>query len=70
MHSVVGGVLWWSSLTVVVLLSIQAPIQRIADRIAGYFVPLILVLAFVAWLSWLIVYLSRELTGQQASHMM
>ena len=32
----------------------QAPIQRIADKIAGYFVPLILVLSTVTFTGWLL----------------
>uniref|UniRef100_A0A1X7SME8 P-type ATPase A domain-containing protein n=1 Tax=Amphimedon queenslandica TaxID=400682 RepID=A0A1X7SME8_AMPQE len=34
----------------------KAPIQRIADRIAGYFVPLILILSFITFVCWLIAY--------------
>jgi copper-transporting P-type ATPase V len=30
----------------------QAPVQRLADRVAGVFVPIVLVLAAVTWLGW------------------
>ena len=35
--------------------TIKAPIQRIADRIAGYFVPLILILSLLTFSVWIIV---------------
>ena len=34
---------------------IKAPIQRIADRIAGYFVPVILILSLLTFSVWIIV---------------
>ena len=43
----------------------KAPIQRIADRIAGYFVPAILILSFVTFAAWLIVWQVREQFGLQ-----
>ena len=36
-------------------LPLQAPIQRIADRIAGYFVPVILTLSLLTFIVWIIV---------------
>ncbi|XP_019862991.1 PREDICTED: copper-transporting ATPase 1-like [Amphimedon queenslandica] len=41
----------------------KAPIQRIADRIAGYFVPLILILSFITFVCWLIAYQVRDHSG-------
>ncbi len=38
----------------VLVCSPQAPIQRIADKIAGYFVPAIIILAFITFSCWLI----------------
>ena len=35
-------------------LYLQAPIQRIADQIAGVFVPMILILSSVTFIGWLI----------------
>ena len=35
-------------------ISLQAPIQRIADKIAGVFVPLILILSLVTFAGWMI----------------
>ena len=35
--------------------ALQAPIQRIADRIAGYFVPVILTLSLITFTVWIIV---------------
>lgn len=35
--------------------SIQAPIQAVADKIAGYFVPIVCSLSFLTALSWVIV---------------
>ncbi|MCB1051175.1 MAG: copper-translocating P-type ATPase [Acidobacteria bacterium] len=32
----------------------QAPIQRVADRVAGWFVPLVILVAFVAFVAWLV----------------
>ena len=44
-----------SSLSVSSSLPLQAPIQRIADRIAGYFVPVILTLSLLTFIVWIIV---------------
>jgi Cu+-exporting ATPase len=30
----------------------QAPIQQVADRIAKYFVPSVILLALIAWIVW------------------
>jgi Cu+-exporting ATPase len=43
----------------------KAPIQRIADKIAGYFVPTILILAFATFCCWVIAVEVRIHTGQQ-----
>lgn len=39
----------------------KAPIQRVADGITGYFVPIIVLLAVLTWLIWLILGLSNAL---------
>ena len=48
--------------------SFQAPIQRLADRIASVFVPAILVLALITFIAWAIVV---QVTSHdpQVSHM-
>ena len=43
----------------------KAPIQRIADRIAGYFVPTILVLAAITLSVWLVIIIVLQHTTQQ-----
>lgn len=43
----------------------KAPIQRIADRIAGYFVPTILILAFITLVVWLTTILVLQHTTPQ-----
>ena len=43
----------------------KAPIQRIADRIAGYFVPTILILAFLTLVVWLTIILVLQHTTPQ-----
>ncbi len=43
----------------------KAPIQRIADRIASYFVPAILILAAITLIVWLAVILSLQQTTPQ-----
>lgn len=47
----------------------KAPIQRIADRIASYFVPTILILAAITLIVWLAVILSVQHTTPQVSCM-
>ena len=44
---------------------LQAPIQRIADKIAGYFVPGILILAFSGFSAWLVALVVMKQTGAQ-----
>jgi len=43
----------------------KAPIQRIADRIAGYFVPTILILAVVTFVCWVIAVEVTKITAPQ-----
>ena len=43
----------------------KAPIQRIADRIAGYFVPTILILAAITFTVWLAIILTIQQTTPQ-----
>ncbi len=43
----------------------KAPIQRIADRIAGYFVPTILVLAAITLAVWLAIIITLQHTTPQ-----
>ncbi|XP_064383927.1 copper-transporting ATPase 1-like isoform X2 [Halichondria panicea] len=43
----------------------KAPIQRIADRIAGYFVPTILVLALITLVVWLAIIITLQRTTPQ-----
>ena len=43
----------------------QAPIQLIADQIASFFVPTIIILSLVTFFSWLIVVFVRQRTGMQ-----
>ena len=46
----------------------KAPIQRIADRIAGYFVPTILVLATITLAVWLVIIIVLQNTTPQVRH--
>lgn len=43
----------------------KAPIQRIADRIAGYFVPIILLLAFITLAIWVAIIVALQYTTPQ-----
>ncbi len=43
----------------------KAPIQQMADNIAGYFVPGILLLSLITFLCWLAVALTDQFTGHQ-----
>lgn len=45
--------------------SLKAPIQRIADRIAGYFVPTILILAVVTFVCWVVAVEVTKITAPQ-----
>ncbi len=45
----------------------KAPIQRVADRIASYFVPVILIIAAITLIAWLAVILSVQNTTSQVS---
>ncbi len=36
-------------------MSFQAPIQQLADKVAGYFVPGVITAACLTWLAWTIV---------------
>ncbi len=45
----------------------KAPIQLLADRIAGYFIPAILILATVTFLCWLAAFLAYLFTEDQVS---
>lgn len=47
--------------------SSQAPIQRVADSIAGVFVPIVLVIAFVSFLFWIFVAPSFGLIGSEVN---
>ncbi|KAJ4950652.1 hypothetical protein NE237_027484 [Protea cynaroides] len=42
----------------------KAPIQKLADRISKYFVPLVIILAFCTWLAW---FLAGKLNGYPKS---
>ena len=45
----------------------KAPIQRIADCIAGYFVPTILVLATITFIVWIVIVMVQHHAMQQVS---
>ena len=45
----------------------KAPIQLIADRIAGYFVPAIILLASLTFMCWIVVIIVFKSTGKQVS---